>query len=360
MTRLEIWKKTVFTDNELKRIMKFNRKDRKHPLQRLITETSPGGNLVRENTLECIHLVNEKDPNWLKNLKSRLLNSKDFHHSSSALAEIRAYGSLIASGVEIEPVKTNSSSAPEFHCKVDGIDFIVEVFSKQSEENESKALHSFLKPKESDQKSLRYHEHAPFGKPNNDSKKPEDKESVTSISIKGIMNIKQKEHQFDAEKINILWIDFQDETWNTVFPAENAKSYHSFREEITSGALWYAFYGWKGAPIFEAHSKKDSDFAVFSLKPLEMKYDGRFRKATKITSVIISLAKTNIIYENPFGHKLLPENLKNNLSLIPNYSEELSLLSINNKDIKSQIENEKKELIAMQEEYLFSMVRAYY
>lgn len=360
MSRLEMWKEIFFTDRELEKIKRMRLQDREHPVKRLIIGQKSNDDLLCKSTLRAIYLVNEKNPEWLKGLKSRLLNSKDFYHAASALAEIRAYGSLISSGVEVKPVKTNNNSAPEFQCKVEDVDFIVEVFAKQSEDKERIALGNFYNPEESERGGIRFHENAPFGKPNNDPNKPEETESITSISIKGISNIKRREHQLDPEKINILWIDFQDETWNTLFPVENAKSYMSFREEVTSGALWYAFYGWKGAPIFEAHLKKGHYSALFPLKPLEMKHDGRFRKTTKIASAIISVANTNIIYENPFSHKILPESLKNTLASIPNYSEELSLLSTDDKDIKSLIENEKRELIVMQEEYCFSMVHHYY
>lgn len=80
------------------------------------------------------------------------------------LGEIRAYGSLIASGIKVNPISTKNVPTPEFQCEINGVRFIIEVLTKQMKEEETKELRIFMNSSsQAGTPSFRYHEVVPFG-----------------------------------------------------------------------------------------------------------------------------------------------------------------------------------------------------
>jgi hypothetical protein len=64
---------------------------------------------------------------------------------------------------------------------------------------------------------------------------------------------------------------------------------------VNSGVLWYALYGWKGAPVFERHCLL-VPFNSRSIVP--MQHDGRFRRSTKLSAVLISFPNAIMLAES--------------------------------------------------------------
>ncbi len=95
---------------------------------------------------------------------------------------------------------------------------------------------------------------------------------------------------------------------------EQAAPLISGRDGLTSGALWYAFYGWRGAPIFE------EDFFPRD-RVVPMGHDGRFRmmgkKKSKLSGVILVLPDGLILLENPWTAHPLPDRARRFFERLP-------------------------------------------
>jgi hypothetical protein len=91
--------------------------------------------------------------------------------------------------------------------------------------------------------------------------KPRD--STTTNAISRICAIKQEEEQFRSDLPAILCLDFQDlHTMDMSMTVEQFQPVISWNEHLTTGALWYALYGWKGAPVFEQCHYSHLDFGL--------------------------------------------------------------------------------------------------
>lgn len=89
----------------------------------------------------------------------------------------------------------------------------------------------------------------------------------------------------------------------------------SGRDGLTSGALWYAFYGWKDAPIFE------EDFPLRE-RVVPMGHDGRFRlqgPKSKLSGAILALADGLVLFENPWANHPLPDRARRLAERLPSF-----------------------------------------
>ncbi|MBZ9959341.1 hypothetical protein [Mesorhizobium sp. BR1-1-14] len=134
----------------------------------------------------------------------------------------------------------------------------------------------------------------PFGAP--DPGKPSDTTPTTAFSK--ICSIKAKQTQIAEGKPSILWIDFRDlGKWADVLKEEQGSPLISGHHgTLCSGAIWYGFYGWKDAPVFDDHIGGGQ-----SITP--MAHFGRFsREAPKVSrysAAILCLGEASILFENP-------------------------------------------------------------
>ena len=293
-------------------------------------------NQVAMNTLTAFKFVNSSDKQWLSSLKSRMMEIKDYSTSSAALGELRAYGYLLEAGVKVKPVPCQRGiGTPEFECSFNGNQFIVEVHSKQMNNEETRAYQEFKK--EEATAPFRMHTITPFGKP--DANKPGDTVCLNAISK--ICATKQRGHQLSEEIPSIIWLDYQDEVWDMLLTRENLHPLRSFRGEFVSGEIWYAFYGWKGAPVFESHGLEEK----IGQPPEIMQHDGRFRMSQELSSVIISLPRITSILENPWANKILPDVLWEPLSMLKWFSVTDSYTHKFTWNLKDKIDHECKSLV---------------
>jgi hypothetical protein len=254
---------------------------------------------------------------WLRGKTPRLLDLAEYNNAASTLAEIRAYGGLLAAGFEVSPIAESADVAtPEFSIDAGDGPTTVEVFSKHQDEKQDElvdAAHSFDRPLPPD---VRRNTRpigdkllttttvviAPGGIP--DPKKSND--SVTANFISRVCSIKQDERQISADRPALLIADFANfggpVTSQFTTPVQTAPIV-SGHTAINSGAIWYAMYGWKNAPIFQESSRK-----------VRMGHDGRFRikgaKQSRLSGLLAVFAKGAVLLENPWALHRLPEKAR--------------------------------------------------
>ena len=80
---------------------------------------------------------------------------------------------------------------------------------------------------------------------------------------------------------------------------------------LTSGAVWHAFYGWKGAPIFEEGNRKR----------ITMAHEGRFRMTgsaeSHLAAVIVCFERGLVLFENPWAAVRLPPAFRRRCERLP-------------------------------------------
>jgi len=278
---------------------------------------------------------------WLKSQKCRLLPPETYSGIASMMSEIRCYGALLQAGFIVEPIPTQEKSTPDFKVKFQnrlnptdgGRHFYVEVAAKREDRKEtqvsedvSKGLtHEGVHKREYSQGQQKLtmitRELHPFGKP--DRGKPND--STLANAISRICAIKQSEEQAHEGVPNVLWVDlidfdsFRGSSFRDDFGPLSTTMHHG---GLISGRFWYAFYGWKGASIFEPHGHTD--------RRVEMGHDGRFNskdKPSKFNSVIICIEGKTVILENPNAKNPLNQNELMMMHGLPNFDLNNSIAS---------------------------------
>ena len=326
------------TDSDLDNIKSIKKKHEEHPLKRLLCSDDEAAKQTLCNTSRALKNILFKKREWLsKSIRKRLLNKKDFTESSSVLAEIRGLGYLLEAGFDIDFKKLNESR-PEYWIKKGSDEAIVEVHSKHMSAEEMKALENHHnQPFDSTDSPIQFREHiiTPFGKPKNG------KENTTINVIQKLAGIKNVENQFSKNITSILWLDFQGETWSMAPRPRSIFPVSSWREGFYSGEFWYAFYGWKGCPVFEGmthrHIKK-------------MQHDGRFYQTTNIDAVVISLLNTTLIMENPNSAKKIKNNFIENIFRLPWYRHEYSYLNWPAQNLQKRLDYDIENILALEEQ----------
>jgi len=331
------------SESEIENIRNTTIKDRCHPVKRLLypREGVERDFQVIKNTETALRHLKQHHTQWLMNLKPRLLNIDDYSTSSGALGEIRALGYILQAGISVE---SRSRDGADFWVEDNQEKVWIEVHSKQFYDEESESLENFYNDlrnerTESDRKTglvIGEHKTVPFGKPKKD-------ENVTANAIRKLCAIKEREHQMSTESTSILWLDFQDEGWELLDKVERVLPVRTWNGAFDSGELWYAFYGWKDAPIFQ-------DFRLDTVlnRVVKMGHKGRFRKSTtKLDGVIISFSRNTVILENPFSKKAIKPSLWKKLTFLPWFNFEYSYTNWPAMNLKQRIELEQEKLIEL-------------
>jgi hypothetical protein len=294
----------LLSDEERDAIMSARATAPLHPLAVLLTGESPSTTVIAANTERAARHVERRDKKWLGALKKRLLQVHPLTGPASALAELRAYGGLLDAGFDVSPVATAASERkPDFKINCNGEEMHIEVQAKQHDEAMAGELEAFHRTslEESDAKAvsttgpcvtISMIDVHPFGKPK--PGKPGDTTRTNAISK--ISQIKEDEHQFTEGVPGLLWLDFQDaQNLGMALICEDVSPVMSYQGRVGSGVLWYVLYGWKGAPVFDRHCLL-IPFAGKSVIPME--HDGRFRRSTKLSAVLISFPNATMLAES--------------------------------------------------------------
>lgn len=275
---------------------------------------------------QSVAQIYEKDegPEWLEATKKRIVQVTDVTDCMAALAEIRCYGALLEAGFKIRPIPTNNSPSPDFEYDFEGQSGIVEVATKleHAEQIERAKQISMGKPLEGVGRStyniptgrvdITTSERHPFGAPDHDK----EGDTTQTNAISRICAVKGKETQFAENKPSILWIDFCDlGPWPGILTAKDtAPVISGHGGTFTSGPFWYAFYGWKGAPVFEEHGQY-----MPAITP--MAHYGRFhpdtQKKSRYSAAVICLEEATILYENPVAYQPLSNAVRIALTRLP-------------------------------------------
>jgi hypothetical protein len=267
------------------------------------------------------------DDAWLQALAKRLCRMDDPEEAAAALAELRAYGAFLAADFQVKPISTqNDDTTPDFEVDAGDGPVTVEVFTKLQDKTEIEQwedIRAGNTPPGVERRVCRTRdveigttvsEMQPGGAP--DPQKPQD--SVQANVIQRQCGAKGKERQFPADKPCLLWIDMRNfGAWPEALRLEQCAPLISGRSGVTSGALWYAFYGWKGAPIFE------EDFPLLE-RVFSLGHDGRFRmagdKKSRLTGVIITLSEGLVLFENPWADHPLPGRARRFAERLPRFN----------------------------------------
>lgn len=335
--------KSIFNDGELQLINNTVIKDRPHPLKRLFFPRSSveRDSQVLTNTERAFRHIYQVNPQWISNLKPRLLDVDDYSQSSSALSELRAFGYLLEAGIFVRQI---GKSGSDFFLESGQEKALVEVHSRQLNRSEAEGLEKFncgltqrnYQPREAQGWVVREHRTIPFGQ-------PREHENITENAISKLAAIKGKEHQLSQDNTSILWLYFQDQIWDLLDEPNRVLPVRTWNGAFFSGEFWYAFYGWKGAPIFEGFRLDMSDF----IGKVTMRHEGRFRNSTKLDAVILSFSRSTIVLENPYSEKPIKPWLWKKLVFLPWLNFEYSLTNWLVADLTQRISLEQQKLVAL-------------
>lgn len=277
----------------------------------------------------AIEAINRREDGrqWLKRNKSRIVQTGNPSDCAAMLAEIRCYGALLETGLTVRPVPTAKAATPDFSFEIDGQTGVVEVASKQEDADQitrAEQLAAGSTPEGAERATVEMTgarieftamELHPFGAPNRD--KPGDSTQANAISR--ICSIKASETQVAEGQLAVLWLDFRDlGKWPGILTLENTSPLISGRAgTLTSGPVWYAFYGWKDAPILEEDRP-----GIQSVET--MQHFGRFHPdraaPSKYAAVVICLDEATVLFENPSAETSLPKNLRHALLRLPRFN----------------------------------------
>ena len=261
---------------------------------------------------------------WLKAKTGKLLDRNDVNNASAAMAEIRTFGGLIEAGFEVEAVREKDKTTPDFIARTGNQAVAVEVAAKHEdraqaelEERIQDAMRGTgpvpegvgYSERRRRGRSIRMFEsvHQPGGSP--DPAKPDD--SVQANVIQRVCGIKGEERQIPDDMAAVLVIDFND-FGGPLIPftmIDQAAPAMRGIDGYWSGALWYAFYGWKGAPVFEGDDR------------VTMRHDGRFRmageKKSKLSAALLVMPEHVVCLEHPEAEVRLQEDTRLTITRFP-------------------------------------------
>ena len=282
---------------------------------------------------------------WLKAKTGELLDEKDVNNASAAMAEIRAYGGLIEAGFDVEPVPEADETTPDFIARTGNQAVAVEVAAKHQDHQQDelqRRIHEAMRGRGSLPEGVQYSERRrrgdvirmaesvgqPGGSP--DPAKPHD--SVQANVIQRVCGIKGKERQIPDDMAAVLVVDFND-FGRPLIPftmIDQTAPAMRWTDGFTSGALWYAFYGWKGAPVFEGDER------------VKMGHDGRFRmageKKSKLSAALLVMPEHVVCFEQPAVAFRLEEDTRLGITRFPWFDQHHSIMEWTRGDVGRQVE----------------------
>lgn len=262
---------------------------------------------------------------WLKAHKHRFLPASKHSEVASAMAELRCYGALLEAGYEVNPLPTSNVPTPDFEVSLFGDTFFVEVATKQEDGAETILSNKIANGETPEGVSRHVKEdnelrietiircQYPLGKP--DPSKEND--SVQANSISRICAIKGKETQAQ-DAPTLIWIDLRDlsEMHCVVSKDQFDPIISGLRDgQLTSGCVWYSFYGWKGAPIFE-------ETGGHREKKVIMGHEGRFSHVeppSKYSGAVVCTDGASALFENPNALYALSDDVRLMLHGLPEF-----------------------------------------
>lgn len=315
---------------------------------------------------QAVSRINEAGgQEWLKMQKSNLLDIKDINNATASMAEIRFYGGLLESGLEVTPINTEPNlHTPDFKIATQSGLVEVEVASKhqcKAEDIMQQDIYMAMNTEEVElPDGVEYHvrgsenatvkmavsELHPSGKP--DPEKPDDSAQTNLISH--MCSIKGDEKQISGSSPAMLVVDL------TAFGGRVAASLAFSNPSqasplkcgnygLTSGALWYALYGWCGAPVFVAGE----------YRRIRMRHEGRFRlsgdKKSKFSAVLFLLPESVVLFENPWSDHKLPDEVRRGLCRYPGFNLAYSICDWQFGHVEKQVELQRQMICVLEQRH---------
>lgn len=253
-----------------------------HPLFALVVDECSRTQEIANRTDWCFGIVKKKNSSWLESKVKKIITDKNMGNVSATLGEIRAYGELVF--VWNDAIKANSSGN-DFSFKAQNTEVKVEVHTPQHRSQRRVIKHKSL---DIDCIKSSVLEIYSFGYPEKNI------DNVQGEATSKLGGIKDKEHQWDAKSINILWIDLKDPIlWPLELWRDQSLSVSQFNEDITSGAFWCAFYGKRNTYIYDNLSVSGILSTTYA-----MEYNGRFWNDSLIDFVIADTPTDKIVFQN--------------------------------------------------------------
>jgi len=230
---------------------------------------------------------------WHQSLAHRIADIENWPDAASALSELRVLDALSEAGLDAKPLNPDGEATPDFLVQLEAQQIKVEVFSKHEDGTQTQRREDVAQGKNVPgvERTTTTTPHGnltfttevlhPGGVP--DLSKPHD--SVQANVISKLCAAKGHEHQVQSEHTSVLWMDLSYFCEINESLIDQTNSLISGHSGLTSGAIWHAFYGWKGAPLLEEASHR--------LTP--MGHDGRYRltdsKKSRLAATLISFEK---------------------------------------------------------------------
>lgn len=284
-----------------------------HPLGYLIGIDQENVRRAAYKTDQSVRLVKSDNPEWLKS-KSNIVVSNNKVEASATLSEIRAYGDLLTVWGK-EQACANPNGA-DFAIQIGTEKITFEVHTPQGRSERTRVSRQVESIRD-ENVVMSVSEFAPFGLPEGTVPTGQ-AECVSWISsIKG-----HKSHQFSESEISILWLDFNDPgIWPIPMDSDQALPVISWREKLTSGCFWSAYYAEKNDAVFDS-----LDVTGMSPTPYKMEFTGRFNRDTRIDFVVIDTLSDKIVFQNHKGVKPIPDQLFRDFFRLPLFSVKYSWL----------------------------------
>ena len=242
------------------------------------------------------------------------------------MAEIRTFGGLSEAGFDVQPVPETDETTPDFIAKTAHQSVAVEVAAKLQDHRQDDlqgSIHDAMRgdgpvPEGVGHSVHRRHgssiqmfvsAHQPGGSP--DPSKPHD--SVQANLISRVCGIKGKENQIPDNMAAVLVVDFND-FGGPLAPfvlIDQTAPAIAGSNGFTSGALWYAFFGWKGAPVFGGYDR------------VKMGHDGRFRmcgdRKSRLSAALLVMPEHVVCFEHPMAAFPLAEDTRLRIARFPRF-----------------------------------------
>lgn len=256
-----------------------------------------------------VEKIIQNDNAWLETKVKEFLHSaktQTKENFSALLGEVRAYGEILDTfyGCSV----THPKKGSDFVLEIDGQKVNIEINTPQETSNGKDTEYK----KETKNTSLNekviftsISSKAPFGYPIRDEDNIQYEAVCKFASIKKNKDKNNnKEHkQFIDEEISILWLDMNDPTLFTFDLGQECQPIKAFNGAVSSGAIWYAFYGQKDDWIYASYD------GMYSRDAIQMEFDGRFKSDTNIDFVIVDAFTKKYILQNPYSKKDIPKEL---------------------------------------------------
>lgn len=257
----------------------------------------------------------------MRDTLDRAVNLTNISDAAAALAELRALGGMTEAGMLVRPLAPNSKrgATPDFEVDADDGSVTVEVHAKHEDGVQTQLRQLVVDGKEAPGIERRTEHYGngtiafatvelhPGGVPRPGKKF----DSVQANVISKLCAVKQGETQRRHDAPSVLWLDLSYFGPMTHTLLEQTIPIVSGNIGLTSGAIWHAFYGWKGAPILEEGNPRT----------IEMGHDGRFRLKGKskcyYAAVIVSFEKGLVLFENPWADIRLPPKFRRRCERLP-------------------------------------------